>query len=240
MSDNAAPFPRLRAAYLRAIARAWHDPDYEQLLFAESRNNPRGALPMLEREYHFVFPFRIKFAIGDGNHRPIYMPIGTSSWFGFGDQFEIPLPRRPANEADYAAALALYCQHFPSLLGESIDRVSVAPPDFSDFGVITARILALAWRNEVFRRQLFTVDDARDLVQGAMDYIVQWNFRLKFHETEMHASPKPEDWGPDFLERFPYSTITVFLPRRPEPVDVEAVALAAYNGSGSQYPFTCD
>lgn len=238
MSNHAAPFPRLRTAYLRATARAWREPDYEKRLFEVSRDNPRGALPMLEEEYNFRFPFLVKFAIEGGERRPVYRPIGTSSWFGFGDEFKIPLPEQPEDPADQATALALYCQNFPSLLGAATDGVSEAPPDFAEFGVITARLLALAWKDEAFKRRLFAAEDARDLVQGAMNYIVQWNFRLKFYETGIRARPMPEGRKEAF-EKLPYSTIVVYLPRRPEQSDIEAVALAAYNDTGSQYPFTC-
>src|SRR4051812_25619514 len=107
-SDNAAPFPRLRTAYLRAIARAWRDKDYMHLLFSESARNPRGVLPMFERDYNFQFPFDVKFAI-DGVHRPYWKPTGTTGWFGFMDDFVLHLPARPAHPADQASVLARYC-----------------------------------------------------------------------------------------------------------------------------------
>ncbi len=237
--ENAAPFPRLRTAYMRAIARAWHDPAYEALLVQESETNPRGALPMLEQDYGFTFPFNVKFAISL-NNRPIYQPIGTTGWYGFLDEFRIPLPAKPTDPAHQAASLALYCQQFPSLLGAATDDVSEAPPDFAAFGVITSRLVALAWNDSFFHEQLFNRPDARELVQEAMNYIVQWNFHLKFWEYEVPSSPTVDF----FAGSFPRSTIIVHLPQRPaalppQGMGVEAIALAAYNDTGSQYPFTC-
>lgn len=271
MPDNAAPFPKLRAAYLQAIARAWRDPAYEQELFNVSKENPLGALPMLERDYHFTLPWRVKFAISGGKKRPFYTPIGTTGWFGFGDEFTIPLPKEPPEGDDLAAALALYIHRFPSLLGTATDGVTEAPPDFAAFGAITARVLALTWRDKAFKKTLFELDDARQFVQGAMNYLVPWNFRLKFYQCDVLARSTPLAFAEAF-EKFPYSTITVWLPRRPEvrlddediarafgldeaeiagalemaralgalsEPSVDACALAAYNDTGSAYPFTC-
>ena len=246
MSNNAAPFPQLRAGYLRAIARAWRDPVYMQELFRLSAT-PEGVLPLLQQEFGFTFTFKVKLedrpAAPD---QPRYEPIGTTGWFGFADEFNVPLPKQPA-PADELAALALYCQMFPSLLGVPTDGVSEAPPDFAAFGVVTARVLALAWRDPKFRATLLASEDARELVQGAMNYVVEWNFRLKFREVNVVASPKIADWVvPAGVNKIGIvdqsdmrSIITLYFPICPLPESVQACALGAYNATGSQYPFTC-
>ena len=43
----------------------------------------------------------------------------------------------------------------------------------------------------------------------------------------------------EFWDLFPFSQVIVNLPLRPDDVGVEAIALAAYNDTGAQYPFTC-
>lgn len=263
-SSNVAPFPQLRAAYLRAIARAWRDPEYLQRLVNASNTLPLGALPLLELDFNFQFPFEIKFAISDQQgRRPVWTPVGTRGWFGIADRFDVYLPDKPASADEQAAVLARYCAEFPSLLGASRRRFECedsgghqrkkikpvvarsrddehlihpeveAPTDFAEFGVITARLIALAWSDPVFAERLFTTPDARQLVQNAMDYMVPWNFQLKFHRVEGPSCDSDDYW----LE-FPCSAITVFMPMTPD-ADVEAIALAAYNDTGAQYPFTC-
>lgn len=241
MSDNQAPFPRLRAAYLRSIAEVWSDPAFLDVLVEESNSNPRGVLPFWEERYHFEFPFNVTFKVSK-NKRPLYRPIGTTGWFGYGDEFVVYLPALPRDLGESAAVLARYCAEFPSLLGQGLAG-AVAPADFSNFGIITCRVLALAWHNVAFRRALYQAEDARQLIQDTMNYIVPWNFFIKFIEASGDSSTRDEYW-----QKFPRSVITVHAPMKPDKesihrneVDhtVEAVALAAYNGTGAQYPFTC-
>ncbi len=232
-----APFPSLRTAYLRAIARAWRDPEYQEQLVRHSNEFPRGVLGLLERDYGFTFPFDIKFMIDTTPMtRPRWIPVGTKGWFGFADRFHMFLPAQPERQEDEAAVLAEYCFRFPSMLGRATNDVSVAPPDFAGFGVITSRIIALAWHNELFRTALYTLPDTRQLVQDAMDYMVPWNFTLTFQEAVMDKRPVVAD---AFWELFPFSQVIVNLPLQPDDVGVEAIALAAYNDTGAQYPFTC-
>ncbi len=256
--NNAAPFPQLRAAYLRAIARAWNDPAYMEKLLRESAG-PRGALPFLEAEYDFVFPYDVRLVLSD-KERPVWEPIGTTGWRGFGDEFQVWLPAKPSKVEQEADVLGAYLSYFPSLLGAAripddvshlraskfpaelaaveartrqlIAADSVAPPDFGSFGVITSRLIALAWKDEKFAEELYTVRDARDLVQDAMDFLVAWNFLLKFN---LHRG---DPTAPGYWEGFPRSVITLHIPQRPV-IDQQAIALGAYNATGSQYPFSC-
>jgi ribosomally synthesized peptide (two-chain TOMM family) len=234
-ASHEAPFPQLRSAYLRAVARAWRDETYFRKLLETSRTDARGALPMLERDFNFTFPFDVKFAIND-TLRPVWRPIGSGGWFGFADRFDIALPAQPRDPADGAAVLARYCAEFPSLLGKATeaDPYSAAPPDFAEFGVMTSRLIALTWVEPAFAATLFAAPDGRALVQDALDFVVTWNFTIKF-------TPAPGDSSDtdDYWRTFPRSAITVHLPENPGRVEVEPVALAAYNDTGGQYPFTC-
>ncbi|MCU0682734.1 MAG: BMA_0021/BMA_0022 family TOMM bacteriocin [Polyangiaceae bacterium] len=234
-ASHEAPFPQLRSAYLRAIARAWRDETYFRKLLETSRTDDRGALPMLERDFNFTFPFDVKFAINDVL-RPVWRPIGSGGWFGFADRFDIALPARPRDPADGAAVLARYCAEFPSLLGKATkaDPYSTAPPDFAEFGVITSRLIALTWYEPAFAAALFAAPDGRALVQDALDFVVSWNFTIKFTPAPGESSDTDGYWC-----AFPRSAITVHLPENPGRVEVEPVALAAYNDTGGQYPFTC-
>jgi ribosomally synthesized peptide (two-chain TOMM family) len=234
---DGAPFPALRAAYMRAIARAWRDPAYAEALSQAAKEEPKGSLGLLERDYNFQFPFDVTFNVDvDEQRRPRWRPVGTRGWYGFMDRFQVCLPAKPKDAATEAAVLARYCAEFPSLLGVGKDG-TVAPPDFANFGVITARVLALAWNDRAFHEKLYAADDARELVQGAMNCVVPWNFQLKFEEKKGASSDADAYWRP---ESFPRSVITVYLPMRPDGMGAEAIALAAYNDSGGTYPFTCN
>ena len=247
MSEEGAPFPILRAAWLRIIAQVWNDPTGHLLkeLIRLSHTNRRGVLPKLEEDFHFRFPFQhVKLVVSD-ERRPRWMPVGTRGWFGFADEFKVALPGRPA-ERDEAELLAEYMQVFPSLLGPG--HHAEAPDDFASFGLVTGRLIALAWHDPAFHGALFSVDDARNLVQDAMDVVIPWNFRLKFTEHKVRTRPSSPGSGGgqplalstksfDFSD-FPFSEISVNMPEPPDDTQ-RAIALAAYNDTGRQYPFTC-
>ncbi|XXY45219.1 BMA_0021/BMA_0022 family TOMM bacteriocin [Sorangium sp. So ce269] len=234
MSGESAPFPRLRAAYLRAIARAWRDEEFlNELVACSAGHEPRGALPLLEKSYNFTFPYNVRFAIAT-TPRPRWRPNEVLGWFGVGDEFHIYLPERPEQLRQQipglADALGLYCEMFPSLLGAATDGKGQAPDDFANFGVTTSRILAMTWANQEFAKELFASKDARDLVQKSLSIIIPWNFRLRF---------SPKTWN-DFESRLPpYNEITVYIPAPPREESDWPIALAAYNDTGPQYPFTC-
>lgn len=234
-ANHEAPFPQLRTAYLRAIARAWRDDAYFRRLLEASKVESRGALPMLERDFHFRFPFDVRFAIDD-QHRPRYRPVASGGWFGFADRFDVFLPAPPTDPADAAAVLARYCAEFPSLLGKATDAdpFVAAPPDFAEFGVITSRLVALVWSDASVASAIYEADDGRAIVQDALDCVIPWNFTIKFAQAPGNSADTDEYW-----RTFPRSGITVHLPERPPELGLEPIALAAYNDTGGQYPFTC-
>ncbi|WP_437906588.1 BMA_0021/BMA_0022 family TOMM bacteriocin [Sorangium sp. So ce327] len=242
-TGSAAPFPRLRTAYLRAIARAWRDRDFLKQLVSASKEDPYGVLPLLEKEYGFKFPFSVKFAISD-EPRPQWRPNEMLGWLADGDEIDIILPGPPTDGTPPADALALYCQWFPSMLGPPTDGTSQPPDDFGEFGVITSRLLAMTWYDEKFKEQLFASKDARRLVQASMGMIIHWNFKLKFSslhwEKFWHNIPYQGQGDGQSASRIPARvTITVNIPQAPPDDAIWPIALAAYNDTGPQYPFTC-
>jgi ribosomally synthesized peptide (two-chain TOMM family) len=247
MTGEGAPFPLLRAAWLRIIARVWNDPTGQLLkhLIGLSKTDPRGVLPTLENDFGFKFPFRkVKLVVTD-ERRPRWEPVGTKGWFGFADEFKVALPGKPS-EKDEGELLAEYMQEFPSLLGPGI--LAEAPDDFASFGLVTGRLIALAWNDPTFRAALFSAEDARNLVQDAMDVVIPWNFRLKFTEHKVRNRTAPHGPGGDQprllstesfdFSDFPFSEICINMPESPDSRQ-RAIALAAYNDTGTQYPFTC-
>ena len=253
MSDNGAPFPLLRAAYLRAIARVWRDPDELARLIKYSKEHKRGVLPKFEEDFNFKFPFkRVKLTISD-SQAPRWEPIGTRGWFGFADEYRVTLPAAPKEDEDQTELLAEYMQNFPSMLGRATDddgqpTDDEAPDDFAWFGLVTGRLIALAWADPEFCRKLCHMEDARGLVQDAMDIIVPWNFRLNFTVHEVTKLPQTAPKSSSELvslstmsfdfDKFPLTEIALNMPAAPRQEE-RAIALAAYNHTGKQYPFTC-
>jgi ribosomally synthesized peptide (two-chain TOMM family) len=227
-----APFPKLRSAYLRAIARAWRDEKYLQEL-VDASNRPRGALDVLECDFKFNFPFNVKFCIS-GTHRPQWQMGGSWGWTGFADEFNLTLPGHPARAEDRAAVLARYCAEFPTLLGATTSDAEAAPPaNFAEFGVLTSRIIARTWTDDDFAKALYSKDDSRSFIQDSMTCVIPWHFNLR-----LSLAPGESSVSEDYWTSFPRSVITVHLPMQPA-LDVEPVALAAYNAGGAMYPFTC-
>jgi ribosomally synthesized peptide (two-chain TOMM family) len=233
------PFPELRAAYLRSIARAWRDPEFYKRLI-DSKDEKEGALAILRREFGMEFPWAVKLVIAAGDPGPAWQPGNTRGWIGTEDAFTLYLPVEDKPPANPAELLARYYQERPSPLGRQAKGVAEdwIPSAFAEFGAVTIRALALAWNDATFKELLLSANGkpraANKTFQDYLDYHIPWNFSVYF---KAHAYPKTdEDW-----EAFPPNEIKLVLPQRPGGRDpmVEAVALAAYNGTGPQYPFTC-
>lgn len=229
---NAAPFPKLRYAYLRAVARAWRDHKYYLRLLTES-DKPRGALELLELEYRFRFPFNVKLMFEDSG-RPFW-DHSISNWRGSADTFVIYLPRRPDSPGEYASVLARYSAEFPSLLGAAYSDTAeeAVPPDFADFTVMLVKLIAMLWTDPELELPV-GCDDYRNFLQDNMDYSVPWTFRL-----QLLWVPGPSSTSDDYWLQFPRTTIKLHVPQKPEEIMIEPIALATYNASGSQYPFSC-
>jgi ribosomally synthesized peptide (two-chain TOMM family) len=242
--QDPAPFPQMRSAYLRSITKAWRDPVYQKVLAGAGNSPlcPRGALDLLEKEYRFTFPFNVKLVISDDPElRPRFEPAFTTGWLGVADDFKVYLPPPPSGsgeEGDPASVLARYCAEFPSLLGQATVEGLEAPEDFGNVGLYTARLVALIWHDEALRKAVYAAGDARALVQDTMDFIFPWNFQLRFAEGAVsgYAGSTTLD---AYWEKFPRSEITLHLPMPPTDLDLKPVALASYNATGGQYPFSC-
>lgn len=271
-ASSSSPFPRLRTGYMRAIAKAWRDPSFQKVLLnppapEDLDSKPPydyGALSLLEELYGFSFPFNVKFVVSTqpvdaddpSSGQPQFRQYGVPGWFAHGDEIEIALPDRPViphptldTPKLFADALALYCEGFPSMLGIPRDGVSEPPDDFAEFGVVTARLLAMAWNDGAFKSKLVNAQDARGLVQASIGILVHWNFKITFKfypwedfwegilDNTTEGLKQPQFLPPGM--RPPRVKITVHLPLQPTDAAIWPVALAMYNDTGPQYPFTC-
>ena len=263
MDNSNAPFPGLRYAYLRAIARAWNDSQFLDELVAAGDD----GLQFLEELYNFKFRYDVIFRMSaDAKRRPNWDPNVYSGWWGSGDLFKMSLPGKPkrdVQQSQYADILTRYLAEFPTMLGKRILDLGVsaadetpkrfvpgAPPSFAEFGIVTGRIIAATWRNRAYGELCFNASPAQtvQVINNSMDYTYPWNFAMKFEQHDPAPSPDDEAEFEEYWATFPRTKIVVHIPypptteqdgkRVPHPA-VQPVALAAYNGTGVQYPFTC-
>lgn len=235
------PFPGLRSAYLRAIARAWRDDEFQKRL-VDSQTEKYGALDLLKEEFGAHFPWRVKLVIATDEPRPVWMPAGTRGWIGTQDSFTLYIPVEDQAPRHPADVLARYYQERPTPLGRAEGDVSSegVPSDFAEFGAMTMRAVALAWEDAEFRERLLERTASgkpravNQTFQDYLDYQIPWNFSIHF--TAQTYPKNDDEW-----HAFPPNEIKLILPQRPQSDSavIEAVALAAYNGTGPQYPFTC-
>ena len=252
MSNN-APFTNLRYAYIRAIAHAWITDTVDDLV-----NLGASTLQHLESTYGFDFPFRVDLRLRhdegpnwsecDNQWKWRWPPLPTSPPCEGGpseDEYTIWLPKTPSpNGGDNVQILADYCHEFPSMLGKSTVPNAQTPDDFTEFGLITVRLIAKTWSDPNFSIALFgtsrTPEQMTQLINNfnlALDhpsYKCPWAFNMRFEQYDTAMNPS----SPDYWTSYPRTRITLAFPHKPDQ-DVLPVALAAYNATGRQYPFSC-
>lgn len=111
---------------------------------------------------------------------------------------------------------------------------------FLDFEVVLNSIMARAWENENFADMIVTkehVGKAMDLIRG---YKSPWKLHLMIRD-DVHATwhdgggdPRRSAWK----DTTPHE-LTLNLPAAPKVGRDQTIALAAYNATGAEFPFTC-
>lgn len=108
------PLLDFRLAYLRAIAKAWADPEFQEKLLAAD-----DIQPLLIEQFGMSVTWpRLNICLENSanpSEQTLWKPELTGGWIGMDDCFEIVLPSRPAVGA--TEALAAFYQIFPDLLG---------------------------------------------------------------------------------------------------------------------------
>jgi ribosomally synthesized peptide (two-chain TOMM family) len=127
--------------------------------------------------------------------------------------------------------------------GTPFKSAGQAPPEggfvpgtegFFDFGVVLLSVMAKAWENEQFAKLL--VEDPTAGLNTVRGYKPPWHLGIEFRfdegahwiegaETPWHL-PTPH-------------VLRLQMPAAPPAEHDWAVALAAYNSTGAEYPFTC-
>lgn len=258
-----------RTAYLRAIAQAWLDPSFHELL----TTTPIRALEVLG----FTWPWPICTLRIMNN--PEFTWIGDEwSWSDtLPESLTLHLPLRPQGRtadgnpqdlpvADQAMALADFYRQRASLFsddwgnndpsaperlpshGSNLDVESGAPiggfiptdQSFEAFKVVLITAMAKAWAYPSFRALL--LKDAAEALGTVRGYRLPWNMKIRIAE-DMNAwwGPIPDVPGRScwYFENSPQHVLSLYLPTRPDITMSEPIALAMYNATGAEYPFTC-
>lgn len=176
---------------------------------------------------------------------------------------------RPVTADEQARALADYYRQRSSLFGDDwhADRSQFTPaPPFpttnrlSDVGVsgldsaapaggfvppgtlfealeiVLTSAMAKAWTDHDFAT-LLTTDPAKAM-HTIRSYVLPWNTKI-FIRNDTAAR-----WQPVTSPQSPWTSLTrhllkLHLPSKPRKANFEPIALAAYNATGAEYPFSC-
>jgi ribosomally synthesized peptide (two-chain TOMM family) len=260
-SAAAEPLLEFRLAYLRALARSWQDDAYRRELLDQE-----DIQPMLHRDFGLPTLWPLVniglYLNSDPAQRAEWKPVLTAGWISPDDAFVIVLPQAPTS-SHAAEALAAYYQLFPNFMGAAaaFDKPDkpVGPPQGAlptglgipgggpdsllAFGGVVLRAIALAWQSPQFLSDL-TGDLATDkapVLSQWLGYNNPFNFQIRFAtHPKLTWDAARGEWnlkGPS--GSLIKNTIQLNYPQAPAEEGMRAIALTAYNNTGSAYPFTC-
>jgi ribosomally synthesized peptide (two-chain TOMM family) len=118
-------------------------------------------------------------------------------------------------------------------------RYGFVPPEseFTAFKVVLVAAISKAWRDDRFK-EILSIDSklAMSTIRG---YRVPWALTFPMR-PDLRARWQPPTGGqPSFWYNATPHTLKLYLPSKPKSLDSEPVALATYNATGAEYPFTC-
>lgn len=116
--------------------------------------------------------------------------------------------------------------------------------DFPNFEVALISVMAKAWENENFRNLVETDEDASDVVSVCRGYVPPWSLTLKIRHDKSAVWGAPKGKGKSAKQSGNWSKLTphvlrLNLPETPRDPKECSLALAAYNATGAEFPFTC-
>lgn len=258
--QSAEPLLEFRLAYLRALARSWQDDAYRRELLDQ-----QDIQRLLHRDFDLptLWPMLDIRLHDDANpdRQALWKPVLTSGWISPDDAFVIVLPQAPASHS--AEALAAYYQLFPNFMGTAaqFDRKDqpggpmqgALPTDLGipgggansllAFGGVVLRAIALAWQSPEALADLTREpgQDKAPMLSQWLGYNNPFNFRILFvtnkHFTWDAARGRWNTKNPDGTPI--KNAIELNYPQPPAEEGMRAIALTAYNNTGSAYPFTC-
>ena len=116
---------------------------------------------------------------------------------------------------------------------------------FLNLGVALLSLMAKSWVNAAFRA---LVDNNTDsMLETIRGYKPPWQLTIKIdddREARWRAGHEQQKdgvatWIPGSWSRLKKNELTLHLPKAPEAGRDQVIALAAYNTTGAEYPFTC-
>jgi ribosomally synthesized peptide (two-chain TOMM family) len=254
-----------RTVYLRAAPEAWVDTKFrDELTSAE----PGAAIKALAARFNYEWPWEQVCDLELASVGNNFEWIGDE-WVwarGLEDTLTMRIPLNPEalkiSPEHQAFALADYYRQRPSLFGEdwggsmpgspspgqdrhSVSRSHGPPPggfiagdDFASFQVALLGAIAEAWRDPSFRR-ILTIDAATALSK-VRDYKLPWKLKLAVVEDDRSSwHPRVKAGSPSHWTFKTRNTLKLNFPARPAEVRSWPVALATYNETGAEYPFSC-
>jgi ribosomally synthesized peptide (two-chain TOMM family) len=118
-------------------------------------------------------------------------------------------------------------------------KYGFVPPEseFTAFKVVLVSVMAKAWRDDRFKA-LLEIDTklAMSTIRG---YRVPWALQFPVRPDPQARWQQPVGDRPSFWYNEMPHTLKLYLPSKPKSLESEPVALATYNASGAEYPFTC-
>lgn len=131
----------------------------------------------------------------------------------------IAMPRAPQDEHDLGA-----------------DFLPGAMESHNHWQVIWPRIIALAWEDDEFRKEVKA--NPHEAIKEAFGYTLSPSLKLEIVEAPAAAFDRDVEYPKDPWSKLPDLKLTIALPPAP-PADIQAIAITAYQDTGRTYPFTC-
>jgi ribosomally synthesized peptide (two-chain TOMM family) len=112
-----------------------------------------------------------------------------------------------------------------------------AEEEFTAFKVVLIGVMSKAWADDRFKAMLEI--DSKLAMSTIRGYRVPWKLQFPMKEDKKARWQPPVNGQQSFWYNERRHELTLYLPSKPKQLASEPVALAAYNASGAEYPFTC-
>lgn len=242
---------QFRLSYLQLVAWAWEkEARYDELVDPQ---NPRDRWAYFDDLGLERPKWTIQLKIADPKTElpgSGFAPAETGGWIGPRAHLTFQFPAPPA-DVDIPAAAAAYYARLPNPFGEPQPVMGLAAvssgaggqgmghaSDAFVLGGVIVRALTVSWSNSDFRTKLTSGASINGLLMDYLGYNLPWNmdlFGTAGTSTYVPVKDKVGTWKDPLL-----NTLEMFMPRRPAGSGADrALALAAYNQTGDQYPLTC-